>query len=186
MFDSIQAGNFVETKALLLSKKISTEFAISCKDYPQEMDPIAIILDAYQKANDLFTPGSESSISISTLQFYLDHMEEAFEFFLESMDSFTALSSLLKATMKIHDLKAKGEEALKRKFSSELIDNRKYYKLFDVDYYLELSRTDGIEKALAELEEDVNIRANTYYNAAYNDYLDILPGFEAILKSATL
>ncbi len=167
----------------LLSKKISTEYALSVKDYPNDADPLDIILDAYGKAGEIFNPDSENSIATSTLCFYMENMDEALEYFIKDMDNFKALTALFKAYVKVQGLINKGNEALKEKFSSELIDNKDYYSLFDIDYYLEKMRVDGIEKALSELEEDINIRANTYYNTAYKEYLDVLPGFESIIST---
>lgn len=51
-----------------------------------------------------------------------------------------------------------------------------------INYFLELTRTEGLDAALSELEYDINIRASTYYNAAYSEYLRILPGFEEIIN----
>ena len=40
-----------------------------------------------------------------------------------------------------------------------------------------------VHAALAELEADVNIRANTYYKAAYREYLELLPHFDSFCMS---
>ena len=165
-----------------LSRKITKEYVISCHDYPADMAPAEIVIRAYQKAQNLFDPDSENSISDITLSFYRKHMDEAIECYIKGLDTFQTLSRLLLAFKKAQELHNAGADAMKEKFSAELINNRSYYALFDVDYYLERARTDGVEASLAELEEDVNIRANTYYNAAYKEFLDILPGFEDIIN----
>ena len=41
--------NAVSELYKLLSKKISSEYVISCKDYPNEISYIDIVFDAYKK-----------------------------------------------------------------------------------------------------------------------------------------
>lgn len=165
-----------------LSQKISKEYNITDMDYSQYNDPADIIIDAYNNASNLFDSDSDNSIATTTLKFYMEHVDEALESYTKDMDNFKAASSLLIFLIKVQKLLNEGSEALEKKFSSELINNRDYYALFSLDYFLELARSEGIDDALAELEEDVNIRANTYYNAAYKEYLDILPGFEEVIS----
>ena len=165
-----------------LSQKISKEYNITGMDYSQYNDPVDIIIDAYNNASNLFDSDSDNSIATTTLKFYMEHVDEALENYTKDMDNFKAASSLLIFFIKVQKLLNRGSEALEKKFSSELINNRNYYALFSLDYFLELARSEGIGAALAELEEDVNIRANTYYNAAYKEYLDILPGFEEVIS----
>ena len=180
-----QADQFTDDSNQLkqLSRKITKEYAISCHDYLKDMEPAEIVIRAYQKAQNLFDPDSENSISDSTLSFYRKHMDEAIECYIKGLDTFQTLSRLLLAFKEAQELRNAGVDAMKEKFSAELINNRSYYALFDVDYYLERARTDCPETSLAELEEDVNIRANTYYNAAYKEFLDILPEFEDIIDA---
>lgn len=166
-----------------LSQKITKEYVICCQDYPSNMMPAEIVIKAYQKARDLFDPDSENSISESTLSFYREHMDEAIEYYIKDLDTFQSMSRLLIAFQNAQELLNAGADAMKEKFSSELISNKSYYTLFDVDYYLECARTNGLKVSLSELEKDVNIRANTYYNAAYKEFLDILPGFEDIINT---
>ncbi len=165
----------------LLSKKISTEYSISCADFPPEMGKAEIVLSAYQKAASLFDPENEESIATKTMRFYMDRLDEALEMFVENLDEFQAMSKLLIVFIKVQELINNGEQALEDKFSSELIENKDYYELFEIDYYFEKSRVSGIDATLSELEDDVNIRAFTYYNATYKEYLDIFPGFGEVM-----
>lgn len=175
--------NAVSELYKLLSKKISSEYVISCKDYPNEISYIDIVFDAYKKANELFNPYSGNSISVKTLNLYMERVDEILVNQISNQSPFEAILYLFKAIIKIQNLLNSGKDTLTETFSHELIANDNYYSLFDIDYYLEKARINNIESCLAELEEDVNIRANTYFNAAYNAYIDILPGFEEFIKS---
>ena len=130
--------------------KYTKEYVFSYKNYPIESDPLEIVIRAYQYAQLLFDPVSKTSIVNDTLHFYQKHMKKA----PISVDT--------------------EDNILKENLYNELSDNRSYYSLFYLDYYLELFRIKGIEVALNELEEDVNIRAYTFYNAAYEIYRKIL------------
>ena len=167
----------LELHTKLLSQKVTTEYAISCKDYPHEMSYIDVIFDAYNKADALFNPDNKNSISTVTLSAYLNNFDKTIEIFLKDSTPIESMLILFKAVLKIQKLINSGNDAIKEKFSSELSNNRDYYALFDIDYYLESARTKGIEFCLKELEDDVNIRANTYFNAAYTAYSELLPGF---------
>ena len=136
---------------------------------------------AYKKASELFCVDSETSLISKTLSFYMDNVEEALENFISDKESFEALSVLLMAYVKLQALINDEKDTLQKKFATELLDNQDYYTLFNLEYFIELSNTEGIDAALAELENDVNIRAITYYEKVYNLYVDILPGFESIL-----
>ncbi len=166
-----------------LSKRISMEYVISCTDYPKEMSYIDIVFDAYKKAGELFDPYSENSISIKALNLYMEHVDEILSNQIDDQTPFEAILFLFKAILKINSLISSGKEAVTEKFCNELIVNADYYSLFDIDYYLEEARSSNINSCLSELEEDVNIRANTYFNAAYEAYMDILPCYEDFLKA---
>lgn len=166
----------------LLSQKIKEEYSISLRDYPVDMDRIDIVINAYKKAVSIFDDKSDDSIVTKTLSFYMSHVNEVIDSFTKGLANFDATLKLIEAFVKVQALIQEGTVALKNKFSSELINNKKYYSLFDIDYYLELSRTEGLEYTLSELEDDVNSRANTYYNTTYKEYLDILPGFETLIN----
>jgi len=172
-----------ELHSKLLSQKISTEYAIFCQDYPVEMSYIDIVFDAYNKAKILFNSDSKQSISTETLAMYYDNIDSTIECFLSDTPPLESVLILFRTVLKIQKLINTGNQTIKEKFSSELSDNEKYYALFNIDYYLEIARTKGIEHCLAELEEDVNIRANTYFNAAYNAYIEFLPGFTEFVSS---
>lgn len=166
----------------LLSRKISKEYSISKKDHS---DPTDIIIAAYRCAKDLFDINSGNSIATYTLAFYMGHIDEALDAYTRNMNGFKVASSLLMFLINVQKLLNGGSQALQQKLSSELINNSDYYRLFTLDYYLELKRTKGLNAALAELEDDVNTRANTYFNSAYKEYLTLLPGFEEIIQKYT-
>ncbi len=163
-----------------LSKKLSNEFVIPFYENLGNADPVDIISTAYNKAVDLFNPDSPTSIITFTLKYYYERIDEILNDTFADMDDFKAISILLPMAFKIQSLINKGSEEIREKFSSDLINNKDYYMFFDIDYYFELSRISGLESALKELEEDINIKANTYYNFAYNEYLDLLPYFKLI------
>lgn len=167
----------------LLRCKISEDYAISLKDYPANLSRIDIINDAYSKASEIFNAESEYSIATKTLLLYINHLNEILDIYTKDIDNLSASLKLFCAYIKIHSLINEGIVTLKKKLSTELSNNKHYYALFSLDYYLELSRTDGTAKALSELEEDVNLRAYTYYTQAYKEYLDILPGFIYLLDT---
>lgn len=166
----------------LLSQKISKEYFIAGVDYAKDSDPVDIITDAYNSARNLFDPKSDNSIATATLELYMKHVDEALESCTQNMHHMKAANTLLVFLINVQKILNKGAEALADKFCAELINNKAYYALFPLDYFLESARCEGISAALCELEKDVNIRANTYYNAAYKEYLDILPGFEAVIN----
>jgi hypothetical protein len=114
------------------------------------MDPIELVIHAYQYASFLFDPSSKFSIVNDTLLFYQIHMKN------------TLVSANTRGNILENDL------------YNELLNNQNYYSLFYLDYYLELFRTKGIVPTFAELEEDVNIRAYTFYNTSYRLYIKIL------------
>ena len=169
-------------KIKLLGHKIAEEFHISAKDYSESNDPIETIILAYTYAEALFDAASEDSIFVTTLAFYMKYIDEVLESFTRGMDNLIAATSLLQFLANVQDLINNDHYSLTQMLLSELTDNEDYYKLFTLDYFLELTRTDGLDVALSELENDVNIRASTYYNAAYSEYLRILPGFEEIIN----
>ena len=166
----------------LLCSKITEDYTLSLKNYPPDMNRIDIIVDAYRKAAEIFDPNSDYSISTRTLSLYMDHVNGVLDAYTKDMDNFSAAIKLFNSFYKIQSYIKNGSDALKTRLTSELIYNKKYYALFSLDYYLEQSRTEGIEQTLSELEEDVNTRANTYYNIAYKEFVDILPGFENLIE----
>lgn len=169
-------------KIKLLGHKVADEFHISAKDYSESNDPIETIISAYTYAEALFDAASENSIFVTTLAFYMKYIDEAIESFTRGMDNLIAATSLLQFYVNVQDLINNDYNSLTQMLVSELTDNEDYYKLFTLDYFLELTRTDGLDVALSELENDVNIRASTYYNVAYSEYLRILPGFDEIIN----
>ncbi len=169
----------------LLSKKISDEYVISCANYENRNDEIAIIINAYNQANDLFNVDSSTSIVQKTIYFYLEHINEAINLLFNSSDELAAFSQLLNAYCKVQVLLSEGSNPFEEKLCSEITRNKGYYRLFSLDYYLEKARIYGIDSALSELEEDINIRAKTYYDAAYNEFIEILPGLNHLLDSIT-
>lgn len=176
-------ATYLKKHSDLLGNKIAEEYAISLQNYPPGMKRIDIIMDAYQKAKGIFDAYSTNSIANKTFSLYMQHVNDILDIWTKELDNLSAAVKLLKSYINVNSLIKKGSDALTKQLSSELIKNKKYYALFGLDYYLELSRTAGVEPTLSELEEDVNIRANTYYNAAYKEYIRILPGFECLLKS---
>ncbi len=166
----------------LFSQRITADYVISNLGNYSLSDSVEIIKSAYSKTIELFNPDSDNSIVNKTLSFYMDNIDSILTELTAGKDSLRAVSMLLPAFIKIQALIYEGSDSLKQKLSSELITNRDYYTLFDLDYYIELSRISGVDTALKELEEDVNIRANTYYGTAYKEYLDILPGFDNLFS----
>ena len=173
---------YLNKHSYLLGSKITEEYSISLQNYPPDMKRIDIIMNAYQKAQEIFDARSINSIANKTLSLYMDHVNEVLDAYTKDLDNFNAVIKLFNSFYKIQSNINKGSDALKTRLTSELICNKKYYALFSLDYYLEQSRTEGLEHTLSELEEDVNTRANTYYNIAYKEYVDILPGFENLIE----
>ena len=172
----------MDDKIKFLSEKMSKEYVLNDRRRTGSEDPVDILISSYSSALKLFDVNAEESIATGTLNFYMEHVDKALDIFTKGMGNLKAATTLLFAFVKVQELINEGEDGLREKFSSELINNKDYYSFFSLDYYLELSRTDGLEAALKELEEDVNIRATTYYNAAYKEYLDILPGFDELMR----
>ena len=164
-----------------LSEKLASEFIFSRNDYARETNPSVIINQAYKKASDLFNSESETSIVSFTLNFYMQHIDDAIELFTDSMDDYLAISKLLQAYSKINLFMRESEDSFEFMLAKELLDNHDYYKLFPISYYKELYHTSGLDTALAELSNDVNIRAFTYYNSAHNTYVEYLPGLTEII-----
>ena len=50
--------------------KYTKEYVFSYKNYPIEMDPVEIVIRAYQYAGLLFDPNSEISITNDTLMYH--------------------------------------------------------------------------------------------------------------------
>ncbi len=171
----------LEKEIQLLSRKISKEYVSEFHEETETSSPADKLRSAYIKAKELFDPSSDNSIFSSTLQFYLNNINEALDAYAKDLTSFESLVGYLNAFIKVQAILNDSVENLKTQLSEELILNKDYYSLFDIDYYLELVRSNNLNTALAELENDVNIRAVTYYNAAYKDYSDILPGLYNIL-----
>lgn len=164
-----------------LSEKLASEYTFSRNDYCSKTNPSEIISQAYKKASDLFDSESETSIVFFTLNFYMQHIDEAIELYTDGMDDYQAISKLLQAYSKINLFMRKSNDSFESMLAKELLDNHDYYKLFPISYYKELYHTSGLDIALEELTHDVNIRAFTYYNCAYKTYLDYLPGLKEII-----
>ena len=164
-----------------LNTKISFTFNYSGAEYPLKMKPSDIIAEAYKEASALFNAGSESSIVAITLQFYMDHIDEAIKLFTSNLDDFRALLKLFSAYTDIHLFMNENTESLESLLEKELTENEDYYKLFPLNYYEELSLSEGMTNALAELNNDVNTRAFTFYNCAHEKYLHYLPGLKELL-----
>ncbi|WP_155828877.1 hypothetical protein [Butyrivibrio sp. NC2007] len=164
-----------------LSEKLASEYTFSRNDYASETTPSEIINQAYKKASDLFDSESETSIVTFTLKFYMQHIDEAIELYIDDMDDYQAISKLLQAYSKINLFMRESNDSFESMLAKELLDNQDYYRLFPINYYKELYHTSDLDIALAELTHDVNIRAFTYYNSAHKTYLDYLPGLEEII-----
>ncbi|MBO6206381.1 MAG: hypothetical protein J6O73_05520 [Lachnospiraceae bacterium] len=173
----------LQLKTRLLSRRLSTEFAFSCRDYPAGTDPDEIVRQAYAKAVTLFDPHSDDSILYETLRFYIENVDKILDEYLKDLSGMDAVAKILPFFLKALRFSSEGTDMLQKKFCAELDDHRDYYTLFRIGYFIELSHTDGIDAALEELEADVNIRANTYYKAAYREYLELLPHFDFFCMS---
>ncbi len=164
-----------------LCTKIAIQYAFSGSDYPTKTSVFDIVASEYNKAIELFNADSASSIVALTLKFYMDHIDEAIEMYIDGMDDFCALAKLLSAYTKLHLFMSENAETFESELAKELSANSDYYHLFPLSYYRELCSTDGIENALAELYNDINTRAFTFYNCAHNKYLDYLPGLKDLM-----
>ncbi len=164
-----------------LSEKLASEYTFSRNDYASETNSSEIIKQAYKKASDLFDSESETSIVSFTLNYYMQHIDEAIELYTDGMDDYQAISKLLQAYSKINLFMRESNDSFESMLAKELLDNHDYYRLFPISYYKELYHTSGLDTALEELTHDVNIRAFTYYNSAHNTYMEYLPGLTEII-----
>ena len=168
----------LQLKTRLLSRRLTTEYAFSCRDYPEGTAPEEIVRSAYARAVSLFDPASEHSVLTETLRFYMDNIDDVLEEYLKDTNGMDAVVKLLPFLIRAARLTRDGAVTLRKRFCAELTEHRDYYALFHIGYFLEVAETDGVEAALEELEADVNIRASTYYKAAYREYTELLPNFD--------
>ena len=147
-------------------------------------DSYDAITDTYKKASLLFDPDFRFSIAADAMEDYKKTINTVLDDFTKGMDELVAANVLLFAYINIQALLYENESSLNKRLLSELNDNYEYYKLFGIDYYFELSRTDGLSTSLSELEADVNTRITTYTGAAYKEYLQMLPDIYSIFESA--
>ncbi len=169
-----------------LSEKLASEYTFSRNDYASETNSSEIINQAYKKASDLFDSESETSIVSFTLNYYMQHIDEAIELYTDGMDDYQAISKLLQAYSKIYLFMQESADSFESMLAKELTENDDYYKLFPISYYKELYHTSGLEASLSELANDVNIRAFTYYNMAHKKYMDYLPGLQKLVELLTV
>ena len=104
--------------------------------------------------------------------------------FVKEMDNLCAANALLLLYIRIQAVLYDNENSLNKRLISELIANHDYYALFGIDYYYELSRTDGLSASLEELESDVNSRVSTYMGTAYKEYKQLVPEIYLAMEEA--
>ncbi|MBP3196213.1 MAG: hypothetical protein J6N21_04320 [Butyrivibrio sp.] len=115
----------------------------------------------------------------------MNNIDKAIDLYIEGLDDYLAISKLLQAYSKIYLFMHESTDSFESMLAKELSENQDFYKLFPISYYKELYHTAGLDAALEELSNDVNIRAFTYYNSAHKKYMDYLPGLEGLIKSLT-
>ena len=166
----------------LFSHKLTIEYSCIQQSFASSSNYVEVLIDAYKMATSLFDPACDNSIVEQTLEYYMNQIDHALDSFTENLDAFPAISEMMSYILRLQKMKSNGPTAFKETLASELYLHPCYYGFFDLDYYLEKARTYGLNPALKELEDDVNTRANTYFKAAYHNYLELLPGFSSVMK----
>ncbi len=167
------------------------------------------IRKAYDEAEKYITAGNSKSLSKEAADFYSKQIILAFSPSrkkLEALCSMNGSADLFHALMKKVD---KSYKALLAEFENELKDNVDYYAMYDFDYFVEQAEieehdyrifddvftrtletlfTDSIQytitdihSAISEIENDLGSRANTFYEAAFNEYKSYISEIEELL-----
>lgn len=168
------------------------------------------IKNAYSEAESYTTPDNSNSFAKKAALFYSDKILAVFQTARPKLEALSTLTGTKETYAKLLVKVNHCYDHLLAEFEKELIDNKDYYDMYDLDYFINqvdieehdyrigddfLTRTleglftDSVEYtindlhlALNEIESDLNNHANTFYRAAFNIYKCYITDIEELLE----
>jgi hypothetical protein len=157
------------------------------------------IRKAYDEAEKYFRPGNSKCIAKEAAEFYSGWITDSFSApLLETLRTLSTINHADDAYAQLKQLIDKSRSSLLAAFEEELNDTSGYYKMYDFKYFVEQADIDEhdyriseggimrlienafsdsvqytiscIDSSISELQQDVNDNADTFYNAAFDEY----------------
>lgn len=159
-----------------------------------------ILQKAYITSCNLFDVNSPDSIAYTAAKIYAEHLHSTLLRLLDELEIMAKDNNKVTLFNATKPLVIDAEKNLLHEFNKELLDSENYYKMYNYSYFEDLTdievhdfrvNTMGLlgvieelfgatveytivhcEKALREMENDLELRADTFYRRAYDIYND--------------
>ena len=153
---------------------------------------------AYTKASNLFEANSSSSIAQDAAKIYSNHLQTALFPMIDDLKNIAEERNKLTFFRTIEEMVINAKSNLLEEFIKELRDNQDYYNMYDISYFMELTDIEvhdfrvnetgffgllesivsenieytvtGYFEALSEMQNDLDIRADSFYSSAHTAY----------------
>ena len=161
----------------------------------------SVILKAYNEANSYFATDSSKSVAKEAASFYANFTTNAVSLCQKLEPYGSLIDAFPDAFRELRTLINKAQKNLLRQFQGELNENADYYRMYDLNYFIEqvdveehdynldtgdkvfdfVARLvnnnteytlEGLFDSLGELEDDLNKNAASFFNTAFTIYQD--------------
>ncbi len=205
---ALKSYKMMDSFTLPYNASITTkQFALkaTCRDAIRET-----IEKAYEAAENRFSAYSSKSIAKEAATFYSEEILRVLKPLINNIKRIASMTKNLDAYDSLEQLVNKSYKNLQELFNQELTDSYDYYKMYDINYFieqvdiekddyrlaesgiwrlLEAAVTDrvqysisGMYTSISELERDVNDRSSTFYNSIYKLYKEYVSLIEECIE----
>lgn len=175
-----------------------------------ENDKKNTISKAYSEASEYVTPGSSKCFAKEATIYYSKVIDRCFTNIMDNLNLYCDISNKKSIFEKIYNIVNKSKNNLQNIFEQEIRDNVDYYKMYELDYFMdqvEIEKNDyrvsedgifrllegmiadnieytisDIYSSISEMENDLNKRANTFFNSVHNEYEKYVNEIEELLE----
>lgn len=169
----------------------------SCKDARNKA-----LKNAYTKASNMFAPYSHSSIAYDTANIYGKHLKTVILPMIDDLEDHAKKNNKMTFWEMTKPLIMEASDNLLKKYNKDLSDNENYYKMYNYSFFEGLTDIEthdyrinetgvlkaletlfeenveytivGFDKALQELNDDLELRSATFYRKAWHIYQEYI------------
>jgi hypothetical protein len=171
-----------------------------------------VIKKAHDTANSYFDPESKQSLAKECAKYYNHIINDAFHEKMSELEELCVKTNNEAAFSKISKLVNKSKEKLKKIYDKELIEEHEFYKMYNMDYFVEQLDIDEMDtsfsdeedvlgriletiftntkeysvtnifSSISEMESDLRDNATTFYKFAQSEYQQYIAKIEAQLE----
>lgn len=172
----------------------------------------SVITKAYTAANEYFNTESKKSLSKECAKYYSNVITSVFKKKMPELEKMCKNAEKTDCYEKLCKLISKAKTKLKKAYNRELIENAEFYKMYNLDYFIEQVDIEKFDNSvsddddllgqfleaifsgtkeymitdlyspISEMEFDLEDHATTFYKFAHREYMKYVGKIEGLLE----